>query len=298
MLALDRRNLLSGMAMTGLALPASPLMANPRSAWTYDPEDIEGLVRAYAKIAGATDERQLYLQYSGVIASVIPNERPKPLFRMKGLVRQRWKPNGDNTFSGANYDHGLFCDYETGKVMTSYDNPFTGETNEPLHYNSGVIQYTVGSGEGQNNPANKQWNVTGSQVSISTDSYGKTFKNPVDPKIFPKASTGEVLDSSWRSIYFANAYDVADPDLPGVDASHNWMYITNFPAWMKMGRSPGFVVWHWTGTKFLDEEGIDPYILEEIEKRIPGFLTVEKPWELHSDGWTQYARERKPEAGN
>lgn len=270
-------------------------IAQEKNQWNFDTATPEELVDAYVKISGSVDSSQVYLQYYGEIIAIIPGEKQIPLFKLKGLVRERWTPNEDGSYSYENYDHGLFCDWETGKVLEIYKNPFTGETNTPLHYNSGPLIETVGMGEGQSNPSEKTWIQNGNQIIVTADKVGRDFNNPVNPEKYPKASTGEKVQYSWMSSYFANTDDLANSNLKSVDASHNWVFVTNFPAWMKVGNKPGFVVWRWAGRKFSKQSEIDPYILSEVEKRKPGFLTSEKPWLLRSDGWTQYTREVEPE---
>lgn len=273
----------------------SLIIAQEKNSWNFNTAKPQELVDAYVKISGAVDSSQVYLQYYGEIVAIIPGEKQIPLFKLKGLVREQWTSNEDGSYSHENYDHGLFCDWETGKVLEEYQNPFTGEINIPLHYNSGPITETIGLGEGQSNPSEKTWIQNGNQIIVTADRVGREFTNPVNPEKYPMASTGEKVQYSWMSSYFANTDDLANPNLKSVNASHNWVFITNFPAWMKVGNKPGYVVWRWAGKKFSNQSEIDPYILSEVEKRKPGFLTVEKPWPLRSDGWTQYTREIKPE---
>jgi hypothetical protein len=298
---LTRRELVASMALAaggvatlgGCASATATAESKLKERRELDLSNPEEAVKAYAKIVGSLSRQRLFLQYYGEIYSIVPGEVQRPLFQLKGLVRADWRPNDDGSYYYENYDHGLFCDFESGEVLSSYKNPFTGEINTPLHYKSGPAASTLGLGEGQENPVKKDWRITGDQIFVS-DSRLNSFTNPVSPEKWGKASTGEKVHYSYLSTYLANTDDVADPTIDTVNSDHTWTFVTNYPAWMMVGDMPGNVMWRWIGKKFSDPAEIDPYIAQEVEKRAPKFFTNEKPWPLRSDGWTQYTRERKP----
>lgn len=277
------------------ALTACKPLSVERGLWRYRPDRLQDTVNTYVRMAGSLEEQQAYLQYYGEIIAIIPGAVQIPLFRLKGLVRTRWQPNPDGSYGYENYDQGLFCDWETGRVLKSFHNPITGEVNEPLHYKSGPLAATVGLAEGQFNPVSLEWRQVGDQVSATNSRIGRAFDNPVKPEEFPLASTGEKVRYSWTSTYFADARDLANDNLPSVAADHIWTFVTNYPAWMKMSGQPGSVLWRWTGRKIVQKAELDPYILAEVESQSPGFLTLDRPWPERSDGWTQYTRERQPD---
>ncbi len=295
----SRRSALSAVAIGSASAAvggslAAPAFAQTSPLWNIDTSNPEDAVRLYAKMAGSLVEQEVYMQYYGEIHSFMGKETPLPLLALKGLIRLRWTPNGDGTYTYSNYDHGLFCDVETGKVLDSFENPLTGETNTPLHYNSGPLSSTIGLEDGHENPTKKQWRVSGNQILVR-NSRTSSFPNPLQPEIWGKASTGERVPVLSSSTYIGDVREVADPKLHTVDTDHIWNFATGYPAWMLMGQTEGVVLWHWTARKFANKAEIDPFILSEITERVPDFMTADKPWPLRSDGWTQYTRERQPE---
>ena len=261
----------------------------------YDLSDMDQLAYVYAKIAGSTVRQRTYLQYYGQIYSVIPGQVQNRILRLKGLVRSDWSPTEDGSYRNINFDHGLFCDPETGDVLETYDNPFTGEVNDPLHYRSGPLggdarEFVSGT---RANDVKPEWQVVGDQISVTRSRF-TDFRNPLQPDEWPMASTGERIQFNSTGTYFARVHDINNPGLSAVEADHVWTFITHFPAWMLMGQRDGFVMWRWTAKKIIDPEDIDPYIVSEIDKRTPGFLEEEEPWEGELTGWSQYVQERTP----
>lgn len=296
---ISRRSILSAAGVGAVSASLSGTLASPAAAastplWNFDTSNPEDAVKLYAKIAGSLVEQEVYMQYYGEIHSINGSEIPKTILALKGLVRLRWMPGDDGSYSFTNYDQGLFCDHETGKVIESFQNPFTGETNIPLHYKSGPLKSTIGLSEEQENPIEKSWRVTGNQILVH-DSRAGSFTNPLTPEKWGKASTGAQIPVMTSSTYFADVREVSDKSLQSTNSDHVWNFITAYPAWMLMGQTEGQVLWHWTARKFANKAEIDPYILGEITSRVPDFLTADKPWPLRSNGWTQYTRERTPQ---
>ncbi len=286
------RRRLSGYFAAFSATHAFPSKALS-SELPYDLSKPEDNITVFAKIAGSLDDRTSYLQYYGEIFSVIPNQVQTRLMRLKGIAKSRWVSTGDHTFFRRNYDHGLFCDPVTDEVLQTYQNPFTGEENIPLHYKSGPLEATVGPVGADGRPFILPWRITGDQISLTQTAYGER-DNYLPPEQWPKASTGPRLYFNTSSTYIADVDDVANESLASVTADHFWTFLTPFPAWMLVGDMPGFALWRWVARKIVDPVELDPLIVAEIEKRVPNFFTVEQPWTDHYNGWIQYTKERQP----
>lgn len=148
---INRRTLMAALPLSA-GMMASRSAAGAEDRWDFDLENPDDLLKAYTKVAGSLDKREVYIQYYGEIVAILPHTEQVPLFRLKGIARSRWEPNSDGSSSYTNYDHGLFCDFETGEVLKQYENPLTGEMNDPLHYRSGPLTATVGRAEGNLTP--------------------------------------------------------------------------------------------------------------------------------------------------
>jgi Protein of unknown function (DUF1838) len=286
------RMLLTRRHAAGLAAAAFTTPVAAQSSKTLDFTKPADNVTAYAKMVGSTVKAMTYLQYTGEIFTLVPGEVQKPLFRLKGLVKAAWTPRGDGAYSHVNYDHGLFCDAETGVVLDTFKNPYTGETNRPLHYKSGPFEATIGPKRADGTPFILNWDISGDDMRLTETSYGER-DNWLQPKDWPRASTGEKAQMSSSSTYIARLSELSDPARSAVTATHFWTFIAPWPAWMLVGQKPGSVLWRWVGRKIIDRSELDPVIVAEIERRLPGYMTKDRPWTEKSNGWIQYMNERK-----
>ena len=286
-----RRNFILGAA----ALTALPVAAHAQQKnKLLDLKNPADNVTAYVKMIGTLAKATTYLQYTGEIFSLMPGEVQKRILKLKGLVKIQWTPHGDGTYSHINYDHGLFCDSETGAVIDTWKNPFTGETNRPLHYKSGPFEETVGPRKPDGSAFILPWDVSGDDVRLTETTWGER-ENWLQPKDWPRASTGEKAQMTTSTTYIARLSELSDPKRDAVTATHIWNFIAPRPAWMLMGQRPGQVLWRWVARKIIDRNELDPIIVAEIEKRVPGFMTKDKPWAEKSNGWIQYISERANE---
>jgi len=288
---LTRRHLMLGTAAVGVCAQAK---AQPMN-WPFDLSKPEDNVTVFAKVAGSLDDRTIYLQCYGEIFSVIPNQVQSRILRLKGIAKSKWEKTGEYTYFRRNYDFGLFCDPETDEILESYQNPFTGEENVPLHYKSGPLESTVSPERANGQPYILPWRITGDQLSLTETAYGER-ENYLSPDIWPKASTGPQLYFNTSSTYIADIHDVGNPELLSVTADHVWTFLTPFPAWMLVSDMPGFAMWRWVVRKIIDARELDSAIVSGIEQRVPNFFTDNQPWQEHSNGWIQYIKERKPQA--
>lgn len=289
---LSRRTLLGALPATLAARQSYAGPSNPLKG--FDLSKPEDNVRLFAKVVGSLDDRTTYLQYYGEIFSVVPNQVQARILRLKGIAKSKWEQTGDHTYFRRNYDLGLFCDPETDEILETYQNPFTGEENIPLHYKSGPLEGTISPKRSNGEPYILPWRVTGDQLSLTETAYGER-ENYLSPETWPKASTGPQLYFNTSSTYFADVQDVENPNLSSVTADHVWTFLTPFPAWMLVGDMPGFAMWRWAARKIIDATELDPVIVAGIEQRMPNFFTDALPWKEHSNGWVQYIKERQPQ---
>lgn len=285
-----------GFALGGAAAALSGAGADAREAVSSLPYDLdrpEDNVALAARVKGSQTDATTYLQYFGEIFEVVPGRVQQPLFRLKGIAKSRWTRLSEHEYEFENYDHGLFCDKETGEVLERFDNPFTGEENVPLHYKSGPLKGALAPKDERGRAYLLPWRLVGDQLSLTETSAGER-EAYLDPDLWGAASTGPTMQFMTSSTYFADLRDIAKREIPAVPADHTWSFVAPFPAWMLMGQRPGYVLWVWSGRKVVDEGELSGDLVADIERNIPNFFSAERPWQDRLNGWLQYAKERKP----
>ena len=291
--SMGRRTLLLGSSAAAIASATHlPVARAAKAQQLTTPREH---ARAYAKLVASLADTTTYLQYVGEIFAVVPGQIQQRLFRLKGLVKIRSTPQGEDAYRIVNFDHGLFCDADSGAALETWANPYTGAVNRPLHYRSGPFENLISTRRKDGSPFTLPWDVSGDDVRLTESSWGER-DNWLQPKDWPRASTGAKSQMSSSSTYVARLSELVDPARDTVTATHFWTFLAPWPAWMLMGpERPGVVLWRWVARKLSDPREIDPVIIAQIERRTPGFMSRERPWPEYSNGWIQYTRERGDE---
>ncbi len=289
--AIDRRLLLHGAVATPLLAAAIPAAARAIPRRVRTPEsDIDLYVRMLGNSAGG----RTYVQYDTDIFCLADHTVPLLAFRIRGIARSDWSRSGPHSYHQASFDHGLICDKDNGKAIDSWRNPLTGQDNVPLHYRSGPFRRDLGPLDDKGKPFALALKEAGGGVWF-TDTSAGARTNWIQPDKYPLASTGKDVWLGTSSTYMVEREFIDDPRRTALPASNFWNFISNYPAWMLMGERPGFVLWRWIARKITRFGDLDPYLVAEIERRLPGYFTLESPWRDYSNGWIQYGRERPDE---
>lgn len=61
-----------------------------------------------------------------------------------------------------------------------------------------------------------------------------------------------------------------------------------------MGKQPGVNYWHGRGVKVFDLSIVSSSLLDYVEEVVPGFLESDAPWEMRTDSYLKYKRQREP----
>lgn len=126
----DRRTLfnasLGGAGALAMFGSAQALAATTARGHPLDLETPAGRLRAFMMLRAALDEKLtmswVSARYYGIIA-----DRMDPLFAVTSAVFSRSRALADGSFETVNAEIAWFTDPESGKVLDTYHNPYTGE---------------------------------------------------------------------------------------------------------------------------------------------------------------------------
>ena len=111
----------SGLAMG--ALMAAPALA--KGAGKLDLATPEGRLKAFVKMRGSLDERLLTSWVSARYYGIVGDEM-RPLFSVRSAVFSRYRRAVDGGYEAVNAEIAWFTDPDSGKVLTTWTNPYTG----------------------------------------------------------------------------------------------------------------------------------------------------------------------------
>ena len=198
-------------------------------------------------------------------------------------------------------DSGLRKDM-FGKVLDTFMNPYTGETNLVVHdWNDPVIDTltTVSHGSaGADEPSNgsvvRPPELFGDAVHFVSESFVR-LANPLLRAKWPRESAADLLETS---AFLRLAASHREMDSPGPSASSQTTRTTNGPwlPWMLMGDHPGHLVHQLGGAKLLGGYGELPqHVRSRVEAGRPEFAYAPRTAAGSSENsWTTYGRQRRP----
>jgi len=325
-LSLNRRSAIKaslsfGMGAAGLSLGAGAANAKKGSIDYSDPRDN---LYAFGKIWSSYDEPCIGA-FHGLMYLRVPGKRMIPLFGYTGTgaLFARIDDNGDLWIKSR--ETGYFTDLETGDILETWDNPFTGKTVEVFHFYNDVLtgkitteipkffmgemgdsptlmnEGTVFPDENGNYPFVLPFQYYGDDVMLSWD-YTHDYTNPVTPAGWPRSSTGPRITPSEHFTFQVNKDELEDRSLATCRMTAGFSRVSECWPFMEMG-----------GTEFEDAvlfgrmhshkglqgyDDVPPKVLAYIEKHAPEYLTLPDNWDIGNkrvDTWKAYAQDIPPE---
>ena len=231
---LSRRGMLAASAGAALAVSR----AAPAAGIAADLATPRGRLRAFMLMRGALDDRlvigYLTARYYGVVG-----DEAMPLFGVASAVFARYRPAADGGYKGASFEVPFFTDLETGKVLESWKNPYTGEAVRPPRTKFPPAEIVIGP-----------------DVTLSTPNARAGAV--VDRRVFAPSVTGDdvwIVQQSITSIpapgsakpfhyaeivtLHARGAELAVPTAKRVRCETAYDSISSWRAWMNMGDRPG-----------------------------------------------------------
>lgn len=283
---------------------------------------------ALVKMHGTFGPKAVYPAYRGITFGRVGQAAAKPLFGYEGFstLRADLLPNGHVRWWGK--EIAFYTDLRTGLPLDRWVNPYTNETVEPMHFLNdhqlAVLTDTMLEirfpGQEDEEPAGTfynphltaadrrksdgtlpfvlPWTVEGDLAMVTLEAP-LSYKNPLDPKVWKRESSGDRINPSESYSFTASLADLENPQLQSANFTGGFARVAPWWPWMLMGQHPGdlFTRAHmWKRTDSLDN--VQPTIRRYVEKRHPEYLEPPTEWdeERNPSTWEKYALTRKPAA--
>lgn len=288
---------------------------------TLDLGDPDDNLYAFGKLWGTYDESTPTIGvFHGTMFASVGVERLVPLFGYAGTGVTKCRLT-DAGLQMRGKETGYFTDLETGEVIDTWDNPWTGERVDVFPFLNDRIGATltrelprlvvgdVGDehgvemnsldGEATGSPFVLPWQVYGDEVLLEWD-YAHAYPNPVTPAAWPKASTGTTINPSEHFTVFTSLAQLEDRDLPSAHFRAGFSRLSPWWPWMRMGESgvDGVMFGRlFSRTAVRGRDDIPAPLRARIEAEVPDFLDHPDDWEEGPilSSWEAYARATPPE---
>jgi len=260
----------------------------------------EAAFKAYIKTIGTLDTADIYIWFKGVLWGVIPGRLPMALCGFQGLARHRWTAKSDGSHVQKAYDVGFFSHLETGLPTDFIVNPITGEKVETYHNKYGGFEqvHTLDKFTGQSTDGNGKlteldWNIAGSQVTLTERSSGQV-KSKMQPSEWPRESSGPINFYGGETSYAMSLRNLSDPKLNSVDYDLFWSSFSPWEPWLLMDGAAGICQWRATGMKLEDYSEAPRDMLDFVRQDQPNYFEPEDPWDGYLSNTDRYVKDRPP----
>ena len=245
----------------------------------------------------------------GKAYGVRDNEKVRALFGVEGFSFVRTKRLEDGSYRRMLREIVFYRDLETGRILDTWANPYTGETvkvvpiaNDPFNFTISEFAPEPPSYGGLNKdrpprkPFLQDWEFGPEGDMVLHTGIDMIYPNALQPNKWPRESSGPMNRVSEHFIYVVKRKDVENPDLTHIPHVGSWSRITPWLPWMLMGQAPGHVSY------FTHFQTIPNGIAGLPADIVAAARTMDEKW-LHSptedygpslSSLENYAREQKP----
>ena len=259
-------------AVLGLTLLFS---VNTQAAKKIDPLSPDGFVQINRKVQCSLNdsEPQIY-SFQGRGYARVPGEKDKHVFNLDGMnVRQCATIKDDKRGTGyklVSREILLYTDPVTNEVLRTFENPWTGVTNEVIHVANDPVNFASGYGrDAEGNPS----------VRPLKEITGTWFMNSEIPLFYNNPLGGDYQKYVGGTYHATEIFDfmgdmdeLLDPKKPVAYANVAWVRIAQWLPWMEMGSRSGLLYFNAVGKKIESYDQLTDVMKAEIETNYPEYV--------------------------
>jgi hypothetical protein len=262
---------------------------------------------ALAKMRCSLDPKaNVVTWWKGTIFAQLPAKAPSAILGFEGYNICRLEAQEDGSWRFISRELSFYRDLKSGRIIDSWDNPFTGKSNAVVHVANDPVN-SVFAANGPRGPLLLQWNGAGDDLMM-TFNVPLSYPNPLPPKDFPEESSGETYVGSEHFMFFTRRAALDDPALMEAPASYGWTRVGPWLPWMKMGTHEGNLLYIAQGHKLAGIDALPADMQALIKSSYPDYATAPASWSQPNEtSWTYYrklkdkekaAAAAQPEAGH
>lgn len=260
-------------ALAGLAALAGCASLAVAETEPLDPADPADVLEIGRKIACSTiDEEPVTYGWSGEAYSRKQGERDVHLFNVVGMNVRACSaiedPERGRGYALVSREILLYTDKDTGEALTTWDNPWTGETVEVLHVANDPVNFEVYETGRDGQPA--VWSgETGGGMWWQRSTFPLWYPNPLGGPY--QAEVGGTYHATELFNFFGRTEDLLDPETTIAKVTVGWSRMSDWLPWMKMNGREGLFWVHTAGRKLDSWDELPEVMKNEIAEHYPEY---------------------------
>lgn len=264
--------------IVGLGLASTFSIVNSRAL----PTDVAS---RYVRMRSDEDGGPVMWVYGGVMLVKPYDQIARPIARMGGVGFTRAIERAPAVFDWQLDEVGYYLDLETGAVLDTMINPFTGNTVSPAHYNAPERLSFDGSKVRPRNtlPSNIEFK---GEITRLTDVAGlSAMTEDMYLNISARSATDDTPARPARHLASLKTYTARTDDLDSgnrkwIDCQYTYSTMNTFASWLDMDGTPGVQNMRLVGTKcrLSDSGAIPKWFRVRVARDHPDFLGIPNSW--------------------
>jgi hypothetical protein len=278
-------------AAAATAVVASALFATNAAAGTLDLSKPADAHQAMLRLVGDLDGKPVFKDWDVTIFAVLPGAKPRPILRMQGFNAGRLIAKPDGSHDWVTREVSYYQDLKSGEIIESWVNPLNNQKQCIVHVaNDPVSNHMMPPAANGRAPG---FNISGETGSLRMD-IPLSYPNALSEADFPEESTGPTYLASEHFIFFARRADLVSDVQRSTPGHHAWFRTGPWLPWMKMGKTPGYLIYSGQGNKYASFDELPAAVKAYTKKNHPTYVTApDSFYQPNETSWTYYGKLKK-----
>jgi hypothetical protein len=266
-----------------------------RAQATLDLTKPEDALKASRRVqCSLEDGKAVTFSWRGGVMSRMPGEQDRHIFNVEGMnIRQCGTvtdPKRGTGYRLVSREILLYLDPKTNQLLTTWNNPWTNQTNEVVHVANDPV----------NQPPTFSWSTSGEPYRwTGRNMKGKIWQSFEVPLFYENALGGEYQDfvgGQYQAVeafdFFMDEADLVNPARDMQSVTIAWARISQWLPWMNMGDRPGALVFTTVGKRLNDPNNLPDLMKNAVKTMYPAY-TAPPPLDdrrPNETSWTAYKK--------
>lgn len=245
------------------------------TAGQLNPDDPDDALTIGRKIGCSTiDGEPITYWWHGNAYSRRQGERDQLLFHVEGMNTRSCTSVSDDK-KGEGYklvsrELLLYKDPETGEVLSTWENPWTGETVDVLHVANDPVNFTAYKIGRDGKPATWKASVLDGRW-WQTNTFPLWYPNPLAGEY--QKEIGGTYHATEMFNFMGDTESLLNDDTTTAEVQVGWVRMSDWLPWMMMNGREGVIYMHTAGRKLDSWDDLSDTMKAEIAKHYPEYTS-------------------------
>ena len=248
---------------------ALTVFASSAAVAELDPNDPDDALTIGRKIQCSTiDGEPITYWWHGRAYSRRQGERDRHLFDVEGMnVRQCTAT--DSGYKLVSRELLLYKDPATGEVLSTWDNPWTGETVDVLHVANDPVNFSAGKTGRDGQPIKFTGTILGDRW-WNTATVPLFYPNPLASEY--QKEIGGTYHATEMFNFLGDVDSLLGEETTTAEVQVGWVRMSDWLPWMMMEGREGVIYMHTAGRKLDSWDDMSDTMKQEIEDHYPDYV--------------------------